>query len=69
MNRAKSMLAAISAMSAITGSEYISEKEIKLRHKYDDYASRKDELIPKAEAKRARKAAKLKKHFEAMGRL
>ena len=63
MNRAESILAAISAMSAITGGEYISESGIRLKQKYSDYLRQKDEFVSKAGAKRARKAAKLKKHL------
>ena len=67
MNRAESILAAMSMMSALTRGKYISERDIELRHKYDDYVSRKDELIPKAEAKRARKNAKRLRDFRKRG--
>ena len=49
--------------------DYISPVlESKIRQRYENFIKQKDELVLKAEAKRARKAAKLKKHFEAMGR-
>jgi len=66
-NRVKTLLAAMSMMSALTGEEYISEREIKLRHRLDDYINQKDELIPKAEAKRARKNAKRLRDFRKRG--
>ena len=64
-DRVKTLLAAMSMMSALTGGKYMSERDIRIIHRCDDYISRKDEMIAKAEAKRARKNAKRLKHFMA----